>query len=105
METTVHRPSPGPAWSSAHPCGCDGHHGFPFGVLERPRYFPRQLITPDEPTLEAAYFRDRLRRHNIYLHGWGVVCGALVCVVPAAQTATTAKAARSAARGGAVTTM
>jgi hypothetical protein len=55
----------------------------PIGVLERPRYFPRQLITPGELSLEAAYFRDRLRRHNIYLHGWGVVCGALVCVVPA----------------------
>jgi hypothetical protein len=57
----------------------------PFGVLERPRYFPRQLITPDELSLEAAYFRDRFRRHNIYMHGWGVVCGALVCVVPAAN--------------------
>jgi hypothetical protein len=53
------------------------------GTLERPRYFPRQLMTPDELTLEANYFRDRLRRHNVYLHGWGVVCGALVCVVPA----------------------
>jgi hypothetical protein len=51
-------------------------------VLERPRYFPRQLITPDELGLAAEYFRDRLRRHNLYLHGWGVVCGALVCVVP-----------------------
>ncbi|BDU01026.1 MULTISPECIES: hypothetical protein [Nocardia] len=49
--------------------------------LERPRYFPRQLMTPDDLTLEAEYFRNRLRRHNIYLHGWGVVCGALVCPV------------------------
>ncbi|ANZ28479.1 hypothetical protein A4U64_26675 (plasmid) [Rhodococcus sp. WB1] len=39
-------------------------------------------MTPDELTLEADYFRDRLRRHNVYLHGWGVVCGALVCPVP-----------------------
>jgi hypothetical protein len=107
METTVPRPSSGQAWSSAHPCGSDGRPGFPFGVLERPRYFPRQLITPDEPTLEAAYFRDRLRRHNIYLHGWGVVCGALVCVVPAGQTATTgngSQGTRPAARGGATAT-
>jgi hypothetical protein len=83
MNTTAQHQSPG-QWSSDHPCpnGCDG---FPFGVLDRPRYFPRQLITPDELSLEAAYFRDRLRRHNRYLHGWGVVCGALVCVVPAAQ--------------------
>src|SRR5262245_10638942 len=51
-------------------------------TLERPRYFPRQLVTPADLNLEAAYFRDRLRRHNRLLHGWGVVCGALVCVVP-----------------------
>lgn len=49
--------------------------------LERPRYFPRQMITPGDLTLEANYFRDRLRRHNRLLHGWGVVCGAMVCPV------------------------
>ena len=46
--------------------------------LERPRYFPRQLITDTEMSLEQEYFRDRLRLHNRLLHGWGVVCGALV---------------------------
>ena len=51
------------------------------GMLERPRYFPRQMITPGDMTLEADYFRDRLRRHNRLLHGWGVVCGAMVCPV------------------------
>jgi hypothetical protein len=51
------------------------------GVLERPRYYPRQLITPSDMTLEQRYFRDRLRRHNRLLHGWGVVCGAQVCRV------------------------
>ena len=74
-------------------CGCGGRSvstggtrnggGFAFGTLERPRYYPRQLMTPDDLNLEAAYFRDRLRRHNLFLHGWGVVCGALVCAVPA----------------------
>ncbi len=54
------------------------------GVLERPRYYPRQLITPSDMTLEQKYFRDRLRRHNRLLHGWGVVCGAQVCRVPSA---------------------
>ncbi len=48
-------------------------------VLERPRYYPRQIITPGEMTLEQTYFRDRMRRHNRLLHGWGVVCGAEVC--------------------------
>lgn len=54
---------------------CDSH------IAELPRYYPRQLITPDDLTLEQNYFRDRLRRHNRLLHGWGVVCGALVCPV------------------------
>ncbi|WP_189133983.1 hypothetical protein [Wenjunlia tyrosinilytica] len=62
-----------------------GGSGPSAGTLERPRYFPRQLITPDDLTLEADYFRDRMRRHNVHLHGWGVVCGALVCVVPVAE--------------------
>lgn len=52
------------------------------GSLELPRYFPRQLLTPAELTLEQQYFRTRLRRHNLYMHGWGVVCGAEVCRVP-----------------------
>lgn len=51
------------------------------GALELPRYFPRQLITPTELTLEQDYFRNKLRRHNRLLHGWGVVCGAQVCLV------------------------
>jgi hypothetical protein len=55
------------------------------GLIERPRYYARQLITPAELNLEAAYFVERLRRHNRLLHGWGVVCGALVCRVPAPE--------------------
>jgi quinohemoprotein amine dehydrogenase alpha subunit-like protein len=51
-------------------------------VAERPRYFPRQLITPDDLNLEQDYFRTKLRWHNRLLHGWGVVCGARVCLVP-----------------------
>jgi hypothetical protein len=43
--------------------------------VERVRYFPRQLITADDMRAEQDYFRERLRRHNRYLHGWGVVCG------------------------------
>lgn len=34
-------------------------------------------------TLDQSYFRNRLRLHNRMVHGWGVVCGALVCRVPA----------------------
>jgi hypothetical protein len=64
------------AMSAGHPRG---------GVTERPRYYARQLITPAELNLEATYFVERLRRHNRLLHGWGVVCGALVCRVPNAD--------------------
>jgi hypothetical protein len=49
------------------------------GGVERPRYFPRQLVSDADLTLDQQYFRDKMRRHNRLLHGWGVVCGALVC--------------------------
>jgi hypothetical protein len=49
----------------------------------RPRFFPRQIITPDDLTLMQDYFRSRMRWHNLIMHGWGVVCGALVCPAPA----------------------
>jgi hypothetical protein len=72
------RSAGGSGWS----VGSRGSTGaFAFGTLERPRYYPRQLMTPDDLNLEAEYFRDKLRRHNLFLHGWGVVCGALVCTV------------------------
>lgn len=59
------------------PCNCHTQTARP-SVNERPRYYARQLVTPDDMTLEQDYFRNRLRRHNRYLHGWGVVCGAEV---------------------------
>jgi len=46
--------------------------------LERVRYFPRQLLTADDLMAEQEYFREKLRRHNRNLHGWGVVCGCAV---------------------------
>lgn len=62
-------------------CTCTATMPCDDGLAERPRYFPRQLITPDDLTLEQEYFRNKMRRHNRLLHGWGVVCGALVCPV------------------------
>jgi len=55
--------------------GCDGPVS-----LERTRFFPRQLVGPDDLTQDQRYFREKHRRHNRLLHGWGIVCGA--CVVP-----------------------
>ena len=46
--------------------------------IERLRYFPRQLLCADDMQAEQDYFREKLRRHNRYLHGWGVVCGCAV---------------------------
>jgi hypothetical protein len=57
---------------SAHICESCEPHGL---GLERVRYYPRQLVTADDMTAEQYYFRQKLRRHNRYLHGWGVVCG------------------------------
>lgn len=48
---------------------------------ERVHYFSRQLITADDMTAEQEYFREKLRRHNRFLHGWGVVCGCEVTPV------------------------
>jgi hypothetical protein len=57
----------------ANPCGCPP--GDAIG-LERTRYFGRQVVGPDDLTADQRYFRDKHRRHNRLLHGWGVLCGA-----------------------------
>src|SRR5215813_8442528 len=54
--------------------------------LERVRFFPRQLLTPEDMTTDSDYFRQKLRRHNRFLHGWGVVCGLEVTADPAPGT-------------------
>ena len=64
--------------STSSCCGGSSTSPCANSIAELPRYYPRQLITPADLTLEQDYFRDRLRRHNRLLHGWGVVCGALV---------------------------
>jgi hypothetical protein len=70
-------------------CGCGGTGSSPgAGVtgcadtgaagLERTRYFARQLVGADDLTQDQLYFREKARRHNRMLHGWGIVCGARV---------------------------
>ena len=56
------------------PCGTRAE----VGGLERTRFYPRQLVGPDDLTQDQRYFRDKARRHNRMLHGWGIVCGACV---------------------------
>lgn len=55
-------------------------------LLERVNYFPRQLLTADDLVADQEYFIAKLRRHNRYLHGWGVVCGLNISVAPTAQS-------------------
>jgi hypothetical protein len=51
-------------------------------TLERVNYFPRQLLTADDMRAEQDYFRQKLRRHNRFLHGYGVACGLWVEPAP-----------------------
>jgi hypothetical protein len=53
-------------------------------ALERVRYFPRQLITADDMRTEQEFVLNKMRRHNRFLHGWGVVCGCQVVPLPTA---------------------
>lgn len=46
--------------------------------LERTRFFPGQLITPEDLIQDQIYFREKNRRHNRLIHGWGIVCGGQV---------------------------
>ena len=46
-----------------------------FEPLERPRFFAGQLLTADDLQREQDYFRGQARRHNRYLHRWGIVSG------------------------------
>lgn len=43
--------------------------------FQRPNYFQGKLLTVKDFSMEQEYFLGKLRRHNRYLHGWGVVSG------------------------------
>lgn len=44
-------------------------------TIERTRYFAGQLLDAADLTQEQLYLREKARRHNRILHGWGVVTG------------------------------
>jgi hypothetical protein len=44
-------------------------------MTERPRYFFGQVIGVDDLEQEQLYHREKARRHNRLLHGWGIVRG------------------------------
>lgn len=43
--------------------------------LKRLRFFTGQVLTADSFELEQQYFREKLKRHNRTLHGFGIVSG------------------------------
>jgi len=49
-------------------------------TMERTRFYPRQIVQAPDLTQDQTYFREKLRRHNLLLHGWGIVCGVRVRV-------------------------
>ena len=44
-------------------------------VTERPHYFLGQVLGIDDLEQEQLYHREKARRHNRFLHGWGIVHG------------------------------
>ncbi len=50
------------------------------GALKRPRFEADDWLAAGDLAAEQEWRRQRLRRHNRHLHGWGVVCG--LWVVP-----------------------
>ena len=48
--------------------------------IKRPRYFDRQQLTAEDLALGQHYHIARTKQLNQHLHGWGVVCGALLDV-------------------------
>ncbi|MGH9904335.1 MAG: hypothetical protein ACRD8U_01985 [Pyrinomonadaceae bacterium] len=43
--------------------------------LKRNNFFTGRLLTAEDRSLEQEYFREKLKRHNRFLHGFGVVFG------------------------------
>jgi hypothetical protein len=48
--------------------------------LKRLRFFTGQVLTAQSFELEQKYFREKLKRHNRALHGFGIVSGLKVIV-------------------------
>jgi len=49
-------------------------------ALKRLRFFNGQMLKAEDFELEQQYFREKLKRHNRSLHGFGIVSGLKVTV-------------------------
>src|SRR3954447_11446370 len=61
---------------------------YPSEPLRRTSFFDGRVLTAADLQREQEYFRERLRRHNRALHGWGVVSGLDVVVAPGTTSVT-----------------
>jgi len=43
--------------------------------LKRVNYFAGKMLTPEDFRTEQQYFKDRMKLHNRFLHGYGIVSG------------------------------
>jgi hypothetical protein len=50
--------------------------------IERPQFFPGQLLTDADLSAGLNYVIEKNKLHNRFLHGWGVVCGLKVKCFP-----------------------
>ena len=57
----------------------------PETALERVHFFQGQILGADDFTAVQEYFLAKHRRHNRYLHGWGVVSGLQVTTTAASE--------------------
>lgn len=48
--------------------------------LKRLKYFSGRLLSADDLITEQEYFREKLKRHNRFMHGSGMVIGLLVSI-------------------------
>lgn len=53
--------------------------------VKRPRYFDRQQLAAQDLALGQNYYIARTKQLNQHLHGWGVVCGAILDVQATGQ--------------------
>ena len=48
--------------------------------LQRPKYNNGQVLTANDLADEQQYFIEKFKRHNRYLHGWGIISGLTILI-------------------------
>ena len=58
----------------------EGVHMSQFNQIDRPCFYPGQILTADDLRGILDYCHDKERLHNRFLHGWGIVTGLSVLI-------------------------